>query len=78
MNATAAKITYRCDGDVRGWCGHNHRTIDGAIRCLDRDQCGCESQRGYSDREIVEYQDRARIGIVDTERDYDGHLVVSR
>jgi hypothetical protein len=78
MNATTPKLTYRCVGDVRGWCGHNHRTVDGAIRCLDRDQCGCESHRGYSDREIVEYRDRDRIGIVDTERDDDGCLAVSR
>ena len=45
--------TYICRGSVRGDCGHQHRTMTGAARCLRRDQSGCGSQGGYSDRRIV-------------------------
>ena len=44
--------TYTTRGSVRGSCGHNHRTIATACRCLKADQAGCRSQRGYSDRTI--------------------------
>lgn len=43
---------YVCDGSVRGTCGHMHKTLDSAKRCLDRDSDGCASQGGYSDRSI--------------------------
>lgn len=39
-------------GRVRGCCGHAHLTIGGAIKCLEADQSGCESQGGHSDRKI--------------------------
>ena len=55
--STSTGTHYRCVGDVRGWCGHRHRTIDGALRCLRRDQSGCHSQGGYSDRAIYLYDD---------------------
>lgn len=45
--------TYTCVGSVRGSCGHDHKTIAAAVRCNDRDQKGCASQGGYSDRSIV-------------------------
>jgi hypothetical protein len=45
--------TYGCIGEVRGDCGHKHRTLSGAVSCLKRDREGCGSQGGYSDREIV-------------------------
>ena len=40
---------------VRGECGHTHRTLVGAARCLRRDQRACTSLGGgaYSDRTIV-------------------------
>lgn len=44
--------TYVTDGAVRGACGHRHRTLAGAERCLARDQAGCATQGGYSDRSI--------------------------
>lgn len=44
---------YTTVGDVRGACGHNHRTIDAAQRCVDKDQRNCERQGGYSDRSVV-------------------------
>ena len=39
-------------GDVRGCCGHEHRSRDAAETCLRRDQRGCAAQGGYSDRLI--------------------------
>lgn len=45
--------TYTTIGSIRGCCDHNHRTLTGAARCLAKDQKGCESQGGYSDRRIV-------------------------
>ena len=42
--------TYTTRGSVRGSCGHNHRTMAAAVRCLLSDQAGCRSRRGYSDR----------------------------
>lgn len=46
---------YTTRGSVRGYCGHKHRTISGACRCMIQDQRGCQSQRGYSDRSVVLY-----------------------
>jgi D-arabinose 1-dehydrogenase-like Zn-dependent alcohol dehydrogenase len=45
--------TYSTSGDVRGSCGHCHRSIETAQRCIDEDQKGCAAQGGYSDRVIV-------------------------
>lgn len=44
---------YTTEGSVRGSCGHEHRTLDAVLRCLERDQRGCASQGGYSDRRVV-------------------------
>jgi hypothetical protein len=44
---------FTCEGSVRGPCGHKHGTHDAAQRCIDRDQYGCASQGGYSDRHVV-------------------------
>ena len=46
-------VTYTTYGSVRGCCGHEHASIESARRCLDLDRDGCDSQGGYSDREIV-------------------------
>ncbi len=45
--------TYTTRGDVRGSCGHQHRTIGAAERCAARDQTYCARQGGYSDRSVV-------------------------
>ena len=45
--------TYTTKGSVRGCCGHQHRSIMTAVECAQRDQRGCHSQGGYSDREVV-------------------------
>ena len=44
---------YWCRGPVRGACGHHHKTLEAADRCLQRDIRGCAKQGGYSDRRIV-------------------------
>ena len=44
---------YTTTGAVRGDCGHGHRTLETAERCLSRDRAGCARQGGYSDRRIV-------------------------
>lgn len=46
-----------CIGSVRGCCGHAHRSIEAAEACIARDQRGCESQGGYSDRRVVTAED---------------------
>ncbi len=43
---------YTTCGGVRGQCGHLHRSEAAAQACADRDQAGCASQRGYSDRSV--------------------------
>ena len=49
---------YYCKGPIRGACGHHHRTITGAARCLRSDQRGCNPHgqhyptEPYSDRDI--------------------------
>ncbi len=59
IEATATH--YACCGSVRGRCSHNHRTLSGALRCMARDQSGCASQGGYSDRDVQAFdsQDNA-------------------
>ena len=44
--------TYTTIGDVRGTCGHQHRTLEAAERCRAADSAGCKSQGGYSDRRV--------------------------
>ena len=46
-----AKI-YRNIGIIRGSCGHAHKSMNTAMKCLHRDQHGCKKQGGYSDRKI--------------------------
>lgn len=47
-------MSFIVEGSVRGNCGHKHRTLSGAVKCLERDQNGRHSQHGYSDRSIYE------------------------
>lgn len=44
---------YTTSGSVRGSCGHRHRTVAAATKCMRRDHEGCVSQGGYSDRIIL-------------------------
>jgi len=69
----AGRPRYTTSGPVRGSCGHYHRTIEAAVRCLERDRAGCRRQGGYSDRE-VRYADGSRL----TEADYQSALGAER
>lgn len=51
-------MTFITEGSVRGNCGHRHRTLSGAVRCLERDSSGCHSQGGYSDRNLYEVTEK--------------------
>lgn len=44
---------FTTEGEIRGCCGHKHRSPETARKCLERDRAGCREQGGYSDREIV-------------------------
>lgn len=44
---------WDCEGEVRGRCGHRHRTENAARACLERDRAGCRKHGGYSDRRVV-------------------------
>lgn len=63
---------YTCGNfrDVRGNCGHHHRTIDAAEKCLARDQSGCVSQGGYSDRSIWKIEDGREVEIELSEQEW--------
>lgn len=45
--------TYTTEGSVRGSCGHKHKTLESAIKCLQVDRDGCGAQGAYSDRQVV-------------------------
>ena len=58
--------TYKCIGNVRGWCYTDHRTITGAGRCVLSDRAGCLKMGGYTDRVIVEHKGGEPTGRVGT------------
>ena len=47
-------------GNVRGECGHKHRTAAAAGDCAHRDQVWCQRQGGYSDYQLLEVNDLGR------------------
>lgn len=63
---------YTCgtSRNVRGNCGVHHRTIDAAERCCRRDQAGCASQGGYSDRAIIRVVDGEEVDLEEGEREW--------
>ena len=66
--------TYTTSGSVRGGCGHAHRTVEAAVRCLARDQASCHRCGGgaYSDREVIGLDGQT----IPTTTDDDGRLIV--
>jgi hypothetical protein len=46
-------MTFTTHGSVRGSCGHAHRSLETACKCLRQDQRNCKSLGGYSDRDVV-------------------------
>lgn len=63
------KIYYQTIGDVRGCCGHKHRTIASAENCRRKDSQGCKSQGGYSDRFVVAFENGERRALTLEEND---------
>ncbi len=49
---TIVADSYTTYGSVRGDCGHQHRTVEAAQRCADRDMRDCRKVGGYSDRRV--------------------------
>ena len=45
--------TYTTRGGIRGGCGHKHRSVVTAYRCLCEDSDGCARHGGYSDRMVT-------------------------
>jgi hypothetical protein len=58
---------YTTRGSVRGGCGHKHRSIDTAAKCVKRDMGGCQSQGGYSDRSVVKIENGDRVELSESE-----------
>lgn len=52
MTTSTSIAYYTTNGSARGNCGHKHRTMEGAERCLCADRRGCATQGGYSDRSL--------------------------
>ncbi len=48
------QVFFTCWGSVRGGCGKAHRTEGAAEKCIRDDHRGCQSQGGYSDRNVRE------------------------
>jgi hypothetical protein len=46
-------MRYTVSGVIRGSCGHRHRNLYTALKCLIRDRSGCASQGGFSDRWVT-------------------------
>ncbi len=44
---------YKATGIDRGDCGHQHQTIDEAMKCVQRDCEEHERRNAYSDRDIA-------------------------
>lgn len=60
---------YEAIGSVRGSCGHHHRSVRTAQDCAERDQSGCASQGGYSDRHAHLIEDGVDQGRVEEDVD---------
>jgi hypothetical protein len=61
-------MRYTTYGSVRGCCGHAHRDIIGARKCLERDAEGCRAQGVYSDRGVRQIDSRAELTSYDVTR----------
>jgi len=64
---------YVAAGSVRGECGHHHRTIEAALRCVERDRAAIRSLPSspygapYSDREVAAVEDGEQRALTDPE-----------
>lgn len=64
-------------GSIRGCCGHKHRSLKSATKCLKDDQQDCEKQGGYSDRltKIIEKGEVKELSA--NEYAYQDHLLAN-
>lgn len=73
---------YTTWGDVRGGCGHRHKTIAAAEQCIERDSAGCQRQGGYTDRHVRVLEgddpDRRMPGRRLTMREWDAYYEEAR
>ena len=72
------KTNFSCVGSVRGSCGHFHKTLQGALSCLNRDALHCSKQGGYSDRSLRAFTNTIpwRWIYIPTITDEDGQIVI--
>lgn len=54
-------VGYTTKGEIRGECGHTHRSLQAALRCKEADQRGCRMQGGYSDRYVYGVDEQGRL-----------------
>lgn len=62
----ALTYTTGTPSDVRGCCGHKHKSVEAALACLDRDTAACRRRGGCGDRTLIVRSDGAwntRTGI---------------
>ncbi len=55
VSSNSSVIVY---GSVRGLASE-HRSIDAAVKSLEKDRKGCKSQGGYSDAAVYVFRDGA-------------------
>lgn len=76
-------VKYEAYGDVCGSCGHQHRTIRGAIACAEGHQRGISAAypstyptRAYSDRSVrrIDGEDMTPSENAEEERYYTEHM----
>ena len=53
------KRRYCAIGDIRGNCGHAHRTIAAALKCADSDHRACRAGGSLSDRTVAAVSGRS-------------------
>lgn len=53
--AMGTTIRYTTDGPLRRRCGHQHKTLQSAVRCLEEDDAWCRDRGGggHTDRRIL-------------------------
>lgn len=61
--------TYTNHGDVRGSCGHRHRTLTGLAACWHADMSACTRQGGYSDRSPLALNGNERRRLTEAEQE---------
>lgn len=61
-------MPYTTWGPIRGGCGHAHRTIEAARRCVEKDVRTHRRRGGFSDRLVVFIEARSCLASYDVTR----------